>query len=254
MATRGSGPGPAQSDIALTRYRLLRPALEEEVPLARLAREAGIPLRTAQRWVATYRRRGLAALARGSRADAGRSRGVPDQLRQFVEGLALQRPRRSLAAIQRLAVQVAEGHGWSAPSYDQVRAIVRQLDPALLILAHEGTVTYAETDDLLHRHTARRPNAIWQADHRPLPVHLHGAEGTTVRPWLTIIEDDDSRAVAGYRLSLTGPTALQTALAFRAAIWRSGARARLSAASRRRSTPITAATSPPGTSSRSPPT
>ncbi len=52
MATRGSGPRPAQSDTALARYRLLRPALEEGVPLARLAREAGIPLRTAQRWVA----------------------------------------------------------------------------------------------------------------------------------------------------------------------------------------------------------
>lgn len=222
MATRGSGPSPAQSDIALTRYRLLRPALEEDVPLARLAREAGIPLRTAQRWVAAYRRRGLAGLARGSRADAGRSRGVADQLRQLIEGLALQRPRRSLAAIQRVAAQVAESHSWSAPSYDQVRAIVRQLDPALLLLAHEGTATYAETYDLLHRHTARRPNAIWQADHSPLPVNLQGADGTTVRPWLTIIEDDYSRAVAGYRLSLTGPTALQTALAFRAAIWRSG--------------------------------
>ncbi len=103
-----------------------------------------------------------------------------------------------------------------------MRAIVRQLDPALLLLAHEGTATDAETDDLLHRHTAHRPNAIWQADHSPLPMHLCGAEGRTVRPWLTIIEDDDSRAIAGYRLRLEDPTAFQTALAFRAAIWRSG--------------------------------
>ena len=97
-----------------------------------------------------------------------------------------------------------------------MRAIVRQLDPALLILAHEGTATYAETDDRLHRHTARRPNAIWQADHSPLPMNLCGAEGLTVRPWLTIIEDDYRRAIAGYRLSLADPTAFQTALAFRA--------------------------------------
>ncbi len=118
MVTRLTALSPLQTDTALARYQVLRPALEEDVPLARLAREAGIPLRTAQRWVAAYRRRGLAGLARGSRADAGRSRGVADQLRQLIEGLALRRPRRSLAAIQRLAAQIADGHGWPTPSYD----------------------------------------------------------------------------------------------------------------------------------------
>ena len=43
---------------------------------------------------------------------------------------------------------------------------------------------------------------------------------TAVRPWLTIIMDDYSRAVAGYTLFLGAPTALQTALALRQAIWR----------------------------------
>ena len=40
------------------------------------------------------------------------------------------------------------------------------------------------------------------------------------RPWLTIIEDDHSRAVAGYAVNLGAPSALTTALAFRQAIWR----------------------------------
>ncbi len=43
--------------------------------------------------------------------------------------------------------------------------------------------------------------------------------GQPARPWLTIIEDDHSRAVAGYGLNLGGPSALNTALAFRQAIW-----------------------------------
>ena len=37
---------------------------------------------------------------------------------------------------------------------------------------------------------------------------------------LTVILDDYSRAVAGYSLNLTAPSALQTALALRQAIWR----------------------------------
>ena len=40
------------------------------------------------------------------------------------------------------------------------------------------------------------------------------------RPWLTLIEDDHSRAVAGYAVNLAAPSALTTALAFRQAIWR----------------------------------
>ncbi len=213
---------PAQRDAALEYYRLLRPALEDGVPLARLAREVGLPLRTAQRRVAAYHRLGLAGLARRPRGDRGRARGVPAQLQHLIEGLALQRPRRSLAAIQRLAAGIAREHGWRVPGYDQVRTIVRQLDPAMVTLAHEGTAAYADAYDLLHRRTADHPNAIWQADHTLLPINLRGTDGTTVQPWLTVIEDDYSRAIAGYRLTLETPTALHTALAFRAAIWRSG--------------------------------
>jgi transposase InsO family protein len=44
--------------------------------------------------------------------------------------------------------------------------------------------------------------------------------GQPARPWLTVILDDHSRAVAGYAVYLEAPSALQTALALRHAIWR----------------------------------
>ncbi|MEV4894351.1 hypothetical protein AB0K48_33690 [Nonomuraea sp. NPDC055795] len=44
--------------------------------------------------------------------------------------------------------------------------------------------------------------------------------GKPARPWLTIVEDDYSRAAAGYAVNLEAPSALTTALAFRQAIWR----------------------------------
>ena len=40
------------------------------------------------------------------------------------------------------------------------------------------------------------------------------------QPWLTVILDDYSRAVAGYFLFFEAPSAAQTALALRQAIWR----------------------------------
>ncbi len=100
---------PAQAEVALAGYQVLRPALEQAVPLTRLAREAGVPLRTAQRWVAAYRRHGLAGLARRPRADRSQARGIPERLRHCIEGLALQRPLRSLAAIQRPATRTRSG-------------------------------------------------------------------------------------------------------------------------------------------------
>ncbi len=40
---------------ALRRFRVLRPHLEDGVPLARLARAQGLELRTLQRWLRAYR-------------------------------------------------------------------------------------------------------------------------------------------------------------------------------------------------------
>jgi putative transposase len=57
-------PPEEQHRQAMDRFVALRPALEDGVPLTRAAADAGIPLRTAQRWLTRYRRHGLAGLAR----------------------------------------------------------------------------------------------------------------------------------------------------------------------------------------------
>jgi transposase-like protein len=52
--------------IALDRFRLLQPHLEEKRLLKAVARDAGIGYRTAQRWMMRYRKYGLAGLARAA--------------------------------------------------------------------------------------------------------------------------------------------------------------------------------------------
>jgi putative transposase len=73
---------------------------------------------------------------------------------------------------------------------------------------------------LLYRREASRANEMWQADHTPLDIWLLDPYGKPRRPWLTVIIDDYSRAVAGYFLSFQHPSALQTALTLCGAIWR----------------------------------
>jgi putative transposase len=142
------------------------------------------------------------------------------ELQQIVEGLALQKTKPSAAAIHRQVKEIAQQKGWSTPGYSSVYGVVRSLDPALVKLAHEGTKAYQQSYDLLYRREASRPNEIWQADHSPLPIWLLDDNGRPERPWLTIIEDDYSRSVAGYFLTFSDPNALNTALALRQAIWR----------------------------------
>jgi putative transposase len=162
----------------------------------------------------------MAGLARPPRGDRGTRRRVSADLAAIIEGLALERPRRSVAGIHRAVCEAAARGEQEAPSYATVYAIVRAIDPALMILAHEGTKAYAASFDLLHRREAERPNAIWQADHTLLDILVKDETGATVRPWLTVVIDDHSRAIAAYQLSVLAPSALQTALALRRAIWR----------------------------------
>jgi putative transposase len=205
---------------ALERFHIIRPFLEEGVPLPTLARHHALSLRTARRWVQLYRAGGLVALGRKRRADKGARRALPPPLTQVVEALALQKPEPSVATIHRKVAAIATEQGLHVPSYDVVHDIVQQIDPALVTLAHEGSKIYSDTFELLYRREADAPNAIWQADHTLLDMLLKDDKGHPVRPWLTVILDDYSRAVAGYMLTFEAPSALQTALALRQAIWR----------------------------------
>ena len=221
--TKPIGTAPALTDgadgTALSRFRLLRPVLEDGVSVPAASIASGIPVATLRRWLRLYRLHGLIGLHRRTRSDRGQ-RHLPPQLASLIEGLALQKPQRSVAAVHRVACKTARQQGWAEPSYATVHALVAALDPAVVVLAQEGAKAHAQRFDLLHRREAVRPNQIWQADHTELDILVQGADGAPVRPWLTIVIDDHSRAIAAYQLMTSPPNALQTALALRRAIWR----------------------------------
>ena len=212
----------ASRDVAQQRFEILRPHLEGHRPLRVVASEASIPYRTAVRWASGYRKSGLAGLARKSRTDQGERRLASAQLIQAIEGLALERPPLPISSIHRQASAMAEVLQERRPSYAVVRRIVRDLAAGLLMLAHRGNRAYSEGFDLVHRREALKPNAIWQVDHAQLDIKLVREDGSLGKPWLTIVIDDYSRAVAGYYLGFEPPSSLRTTLALRQGIWRKG--------------------------------
>jgi putative transposase len=185
-------PSLAESDrkIALDRYRLLQPHLEDGRTLSVVASEAGVAYSTAQRWVSLYRRFGLSALVRKRRSDRGQRRALSVKLRQVVEALALEKPPLPIAALHRQICKIAHETDQNIPTYKAVYRIVRELPKDLLVLAHEGTKAYAEAFDLIHRREADRPNGMWQADHTLLDILLvRDATKPAAKPWLTVVSD-----------------------------------------------------------------
>lgn len=154
---------------AMDRFRVLQPHLEIGVPLTAVAEASGHSVRTLRWWAAEYREAGLAGLVRRRRFDAGR-RKLHADLAQQIEALAVQRPRLSAASIQRRIAAAAKAEGHPVPSYATVRRVMGALDPAMLCLVHEGPTAYRDRFELIHRHRAERPNAVWQADHTQLDL------------------------------------------------------------------------------------
>jgi putative transposase len=209
-----------QRTHALEHFHLIRPFLENGVPLTHIASEHQLAVRTLRRWVQQYRAHGLAGLSKAPRKDQGHRRSVTPELQHVIEGLPLQKPRRTIANIHRETVRISRERNWTPPSYSTIKRIVRQIDPALTTLAHEGSKAYQEAFDLIYRHQASVPNEVWQSDHSLLPIVVLNDQGKPAKPWLTIILDDYSRAVAGYSLGFASPNAQQTALILHQAIWR----------------------------------
>jgi putative transposase len=208
-----------QRRLAMRRFAVLQPHLEEDVPLARAARDAGVPMRTARRWLARYRQLGFSGLARTARGDAT-GRRLPAAMVALIEGMGLKKPRSSAAAIHRRIGKIAPAQNWPAPSYSTVYAILASIDPATMTLAHEGAAAFRDRFEIIHRHRASTPNAIWQADHTMLDLLILDQAGKPARPWLTTVLDDHSRALAGVMAFIGAPSTLNTSLALRHAIWR----------------------------------
>lgn len=220
LRAEGARLSEARLRRALDRYGKLRPHLEQDVPLARVAAQAGMPLRTAQRWVSRYRRFGLAGLSRAARADRGKRRRLSDELRGLVEALALRKPPLTPGVIYREVCRIARSEGREPPGYHTIYNVIRALSKAPASLVADREKVYCGAHDVVQHREAERPNQIWHAGHTQVDLWARRDDGKPARPWLTVIIDDYSRTVAGFFFSFDRPSALHTSLALRQAIWR----------------------------------
>ncbi|GHG54962.1 transposase [Sinomonas cellulolyticus] len=208
----------AQQRSADQKLALLRQHEEDGIPWTRLSAASGVPVRTLTRWAAAHRADPTSAgLRRRARPDRGRRR-IAAELIEAIEAMALRRPEPTAAFVHRRVGDLARDRGLPPPSYSSVRATIAAIDPGLRTLAQHGEAAYRDRFELVYRRTAARANEQWQADHTFLDIAVLDRRGAPVRPWLTAVLDDYSRAVAGYTPFTGAPTADQTALALHQAV------------------------------------
>ena len=202
-----------------TKYKIIKPLLEQGISLKLISESHNISLRTLQRWCKSYKNQGLIGLKNQQRSDKGKYRNISEKILHLIEGLALKSPRASVAVIYDQTNKLAQILNEPKISYSTITRIINNLPKSLRVLAHEGDKAYEDAFELLYMREANYSNEIWQADHTLLDIYLIDSKGNPTRPWLTIIIDDYSRAIAGYYIFFDAPSAMQTALALRQAIW-----------------------------------
>jgi putative transposase len=167
-----------------------------------VAVRAGVGERTLWRWVAAGR-----PLERG-RASPRRLVLTPDLREAYL------RLGGNVAAVWR--EQRAAGLE-PAPLRTLQQAFARELRPAERASAKQGEAGRRE-HGLYLRYEAPHRNAVWQADHKQLPILVVRAGGRRGRkPWVTLFLDDFSRAIMGWAISLR-PTAAEVLGALRDAV------------------------------------
>lgn len=208
----------AKRKEATQKYNIIKPFILGKQSLSSISKSKGIALSTLYRWNKLYKEQGLTGLIHNTRVDKGEHK-LKQNIIDEIKRLALKNKRNSIATIHRKIANYCIENNFYKPSYKQVYSIIKAMPKSVIDFSHQGEKYYQNKYDLIQIKESSRPNEIWQADHTLLDIYILDQKGNINRPWLTIIMDDYSRAIAGYFISFDAPNAQNTALTLHQAIW-----------------------------------
>ncbi|GAB2485828.1 Mu transposase C-terminal domain-containing protein [Nocardiopsis aegyptia] len=202
---------PEKRRAATVRLRQLADAEQLTARHVRLVAEGcGVSERTVWRWIAPH-----------TPQDDGRAR--PGYRLTDTDRAAYAFYRGNATAVHRARSSVTRGatapagvpvpdsltQGWQGARPVSVhtlrRAFAAQLTAAERALWQSGENARRDADVYLSRPPSVR-NQVWEADHKQLPVLVLPPRGGAVRPWMTTIVDDATRALVGWSIALTPHT------------------------------------------------
>jgi transposase-like protein len=194
----------------MERFEALRPHSEDDASLAHAARQAGISVRTAERWLARYRQSGLAGLARSIRSDA-EARRLPDDLLTIIEGIGLKKPLRRYFRdryFRRISVTISviSVTATSTPNPPPHPPF----SPYPKVLPRKPT-TQEQSLQMKQQETNLRSKPTQQVARQSHPApasHVHHSRESTethLHPWLTHSPDENPSATSSPTHTQTNP-------------------------------------------------
>ncbi|MFE2864914.1 Mu transposase C-terminal domain-containing protein [Embleya sp. NPDC059259] len=206
------GTKAERREAALARLELLREVGELSAAHVRLAaRGREVSERTVWRWLAAAPRPGPGRRERSSFEPSAAD----------LEAFAFY--RGNVAALHRARQAVLRGdgttagapvpeflaQGWTGARQVTLRTLQRAFAAAMSPAERAAWITGEEgrraRSVYLSRRNAPR-GAVWEMDHKQLPLLVLPPRGKPVRPWLTTVVDDGTRALLGWALALSPHT------------------------------------------------
>lgn len=173
---------------------------------------------TIRNWLEILETKGVKGLDRKPHKNRGYTTMSP-QLTKIAKGILLHPKNFSIAETQRRLARHAR-HQLNLPedqipSRKQIQYLWDHIPDEEKEMALNGIAAYRRKYDQSVRFEALHSNAIWQADHHQLDIIVIDPEtGEELgRPWLTKIQDDNSRGIMGRCLSLDPPNSMSIASA-----------------------------------------
>jgi len=210
-------------DLPLKQLEIIEPLVHlHPVPWSALrqqAQKAGRSPRTLQRWIKTYKEKGIEGFKR-SQTTTEKSKHL--DLKSFAQKHYLSPGRLSVAAVHGLCVREARRNQRPVPSYTTVYRYIQKIPKAVKSYHRnrkEFNDKFKVSGDLKQ---ATYPGELYLIDHRQADVLVYEnrPRGTpkAKRPWITSVIDHYSRCLVGYYLNFDPPSSRRVALAIRDAI------------------------------------
>jgi len=178
-------------EVALERFALISPLLEDGLNAAELARRRCLLLqkeevseRTLRRWIASYKKDGFNGLVRQERSDKGVSKSISPEALELAEQIRRELPRRSAGLICELLER--EGHKVARSTLE------RQLREKGL--SGRQLTSEAKAGGATRRFVRVGRNTLWQSDvkYGPYLPDLNNPQ-KKFRAYLLAIIDDATR-------------------------------------------------------------
>lgn len=215
--------------IALLRYRIILPVLNEEYPDAsankyfeRIATQEVlfpdgnkriIRPSTAKMWLNNYRKHGFEGLKDKSRNDRGKSRTLSKAQKELIEQLKTERPRRTATSIYKQLVREGILLQQEA-SLSTVQRYIAKIKPYINGLTTEDMRAFE----------MEYANDLWQIDTSHGPYLT--IKGKKIKTYMIMIVDDASRMIVGHGI-FTHDNSLNVQLVFKDALKKYGIPKRL---------------------------